>query len=85
MNPATATTSGLMDGEPARISTPAGAVTMIVAVDHAMMPGVLYAVAGPSPNKTAPLNQPEAEGILSICSVNEDGTWRTTEATIAKA
>ncbi len=85
INPATAAACGLADGESARITTAAGTLTMPVVVDASVMPGLLHAAVGPVPNKTATATRPESEGILALCSLQDDGSWRFTEASMGKA
>lgn len=85
INPATLASSGLADGTPVTITTPAGSMTGYAVADPSVIPGIIHAAVGPSPNNAASKDQPEAEGFLALCSLNNDGSWRITEATIAKA
>jgi anaerobic selenocysteine-containing dehydrogenase len=85
INPATAAACGLADGESARVTTAAGTLAMPVVVDASVMPGLLHAAVGPVPNKTATAVRPEGEGVLALCTLQDDGSWRFTEASIGKA
>jgi len=85
LNPSTIAAHALVDGARVSISTQSGTVTADVVADPAIIPGVIHAIVGPSPNNAAPTDQPEAEGLLGLCVVGADGTWRITEATIARA
>lgn len=85
INPATLEAAGIADGSLVKVTTPSGAATVRAVADAAVMPGVLLVSVGPSPNNAPPRDRPEAEGILDICAVQPDGTWRITQATIARA
>ena len=85
INPATLSASGLADGTPVTITTPAGHMTAQALADPTVLPGIIHAAIGPSPNNAASNERPEAEGLLQLCIVRDDGSWRITEATIAKA
>ncbi len=85
LNPSTIAANALADGARVKISTQSGTVTADVVADPAIIPGVIHAIVGPSPNNTAHTDQPEAEGLLGLCVVGADGSWRITEATIARA
>jgi len=85
INPATLAASGLADGMPVTVTTTAGSMTALAVADPTVLPGIIHAAVGPSPNNTASNERPEPEGLLQLCTVRDDGSWRTTEATIAKA
>ncbi len=85
INPVTLNTSGLADGIPVTVTTPSGSMTALAVADPTVLPGIIHAAVGPSPNKTASNEQPEAEGLLQLCGIRDDGSWRTTDVTIAKA
>lgn len=85
INPATLTASGLADGTPLTITTAAGQMTAQAVADPSVIPGIIQASVGPSPNNAASINQPGGEGLLQLCTVRDDGSWRITEVTIAKA
>ena len=85
INPATLAANALSDAVHVKITTHSGDMTAQVVADPTIIPGVIHAIVGPSPNNTASKTQPETEGILGLCAVRNDGSWRITEATIAKA
>lgn len=85
INPATLAANALSDADIVKVTTQSGSMTAQVVADHTVIPGVIHAVVGPSPNNTAPTNQPEGEGLLGLCVVRDDGSWRITEASIARA
>jgi anaerobic selenocysteine-containing dehydrogenase len=85
INPATLAASGLTDGTPLTITTAAGQMTAQAVADPSVIPGIIYAAVGPSPNNAESKDQPGAEGLLQLCTVREDGSWRITDVTIAKA
>jgi anaerobic selenocysteine-containing dehydrogenase len=85
INPSTLAANALSDGAYVKISTHSGNMTAQAVADPSVIPGVIHAIVGPSPNNTASKDRPEAEGILGLCAVRDDGSWRITEATIAKA
>lgn len=85
INPATLAASGLTDGTPLTITTAAGQMTAQAVADPSVIPGIIHAAVGPSPNNTASTNQPGGEGLLQLCTVRDDGSWRITDVTIAKA
>jgi menaquinone reductase, molybdopterin-binding-like subunit len=85
INPATLATHAITADTQAKISTKSGTMMVHVVADQAVMPGVILATVGPSPNNAAPGNRPEGSGILELCTIQDDGSWRTTEATIARA
>jgi menaquinone reductase, molybdopterin-binding-like subunit len=85
INPTTLSAHVIPAGSQARLSTKAGSMVVQVVADQSVMPGVILATAGPSPNNAAPGNRPEGPGILDLCAIQDDGSWRTTEATIARA
>jgi formylmethanofuran dehydrogenase subunit D len=85
INPATLDMSGLADGMPVTVSTPAGSMTALAVADPTVLPGIIHASVGPSPNNTASKERPETEGLLQLCGIRDDGSWRTTDVTIAKA
>jgi menaquinone reductase, molybdopterin-binding-like subunit len=85
INPATLDASGLADGMPVTVTTPAGSMTALAVADPTVLPGIIHAAVGPSPNGTASNERPEAEDLLQLCAIRDDGSWRITDATIAKA
>jgi anaerobic selenocysteine-containing dehydrogenase len=85
INPATLAASGLADGTPLTITTAVGQMTAQAVADPSVIPGIIHAAVGPSPNNTASANQPGVEGLLQLCTVRDDGSWRITDVTIAKA
>jgi menaquinone reductase, molybdopterin-binding-like subunit len=85
INPATLAANAIPVDTQARISTKSGTMVVHVVADQAVMPGLILATVGPSPNNAAPGDRPEGAGILDLCTIQDDGSWRTTEATIARA
>jgi anaerobic selenocysteine-containing dehydrogenase len=85
VNPATLALAGLADGSHVQVRTSAGTFTGWAVADQAVIPGVVHASVGPSPNNSTPKDKPGQASILEICAVQADGSWRITEATIAKA
>lgn len=84
ISPATASEHGLEDAAPARISTARGSMEVKIRLDAAVRPGVVHAAVGPRPNGQETPLSPAANGVLSLCDTDNDGTWRITMATIEK-
>jgi menaquinone reductase, molybdopterin-binding-like subunit len=85
INPKTLAANELTDAGQVRVTTAVGTITARAVADPTVMPGIIYASVGPAPNNAAPKDKPEADGILEICAVEADGSWRITNATIARA
>jgi menaquinone reductase, molybdopterin-binding-like subunit len=85
INPQTLATNGLADAGMVRVTTAAGTITTQAVADPTVIQGVIHASVGPAPNNAAPKDRPEADGILEICAIGTDGSWRITKATIARA
>jgi anaerobic selenocysteine-containing dehydrogenase len=83
INPDTGSANGLVDGAPALLKTPRGAVTAKMQFDPAVMPGVIHVAIGPAPNGTESAQKLE-ENILAICRIENDSTWRVTPAQVRK-
>lgn len=84
INPDTGSAIGLVDGEPAMLKTPRGAMTVEMQFDPAVMPGVIHVAIGPAPNGTESAQKLE-ENILAICQIENDSTWRVTPVGVRKA
>ncbi len=85
INPATASQFGLLDGDRAAIRTRNGSMRVRVLLDPAVRPNMLHAAVGPLPNGTPDADELTGEGVLALCVVQNDGTWRFTDVTIEKA
>lgn len=85
LNPETARHAGLSDGDTVRLTTPCGSRDMTLVLDQTLMPGLVSATVGPAPNNADTPLLPTGDGVLGLSAVREDGTWRFTEVTIAKA
>jgi hypothetical protein len=85
INPSTASQLGFQDGSAAVVRTRKGSMNVRLMLDPAVRPGLLHAAVGPWPNGTSGNDTMDNEGVLAICEVQEDGTWRFTDVTIEKA
>ncbi len=81
INPETGKKNGLREGMKATIKSEFGAAVVRMRLDPAVMPGVLEASVSPS---SSCFDRIEAEDrtILDICKIENDSTWRATDATI---
>ncbi len=84
LNPKTATLFGLKNEDRAAVRTSNGLLTVRVLHDPSVQPGLLHAAVGPLPNGTPVAEEEESAGVLSLCTVRDDGSWRYTAATIEK-
>jgi hypothetical protein len=84
MNPATAAQYGLVNEDQAVVRSKNGALKLRVLHDPTVMPGLLYAAVGPLPNDTPADDTLQDEGVLALCTIQDDGSWRFTEATMEK-
>ena len=82
INPSTANTHGLVGGEKANVRTQGGSKQVRVHLDPSVVEGVIQVTVGPHPNGGEDL--PRTEGVLSLCTLSDEGTWRVTSATIEK-
>lgn len=78
INPLTAVTFGLVDGKLARLYTTRGSVDLPVHFEHGVVPGIVQVAVGPPP--IGKMQTSSDEGVLSLCDVNDNGTWGLTEA-----
>lgn len=85
INPTTASQLGIQDGSAAVVRSRKGTLQVRLMLDPAVRPGLLQAAVGPWPNGTSGTETMDNEGVLAICEVQEDGTWRFTDVTIEKA
>ncbi len=81
LNPRTIRTLGLRPDRPAELTTAAGGLPVRVVPDEAVRPGVVQVAAGPLP---CDLGDPDdgRGGILDICDVTTQGTWRLGRAAL---
>ncbi|HSQ76398.1 MAG TPA: molybdopterin dinucleotide binding domain-containing protein, partial [Bacteroidota bacterium] len=84
LNPKTALLFGLKNEDRASVRTKNGRLTARVLWDPSVRPGLLYAAVGPLPNGTPVADEEQGGGVLSLCTIQDDGSWRFTEATIEK-
>ncbi len=82
VNPDTGRMHGLSDRGTAVVETTQGSMRVQVAFDPAVMPGIIEAAVGPDP---ACLGRDWSAGILSVCRIENDGTWRATRAKVREA
>jgi anaerobic selenocysteine-containing dehydrogenase len=85
INPSTAESVGVTSGGRARLRTQAGCATVTVVESETVMPGVISGVVGPLPNGVTTSDELHNDGILSLCDLQADGTWRVTPATMDTA
>lgn len=85
VNPETGKTHGLSDHSLALVETASGSVRVEIHFDPAAMPGVLLAAVGPDPSALGRPAQDHRAGILSLCRLDDDSTWRVTWATVREA
>jgi anaerobic selenocysteine-containing dehydrogenase len=84
LNHETARLKGITDGDQAVVRTTQGEMTAMVRCDSRAKPGVVHVAVGPRKNYSETSSHIDGEGILMLCSIRDDGTWRATPATIEK-
>jgi len=84
LNPKTALLFGLKNEDRASVRTKNGLLIARVLCDPTVKPGLLHAAVGPLPNGTPVADEEQSAGVLSLCTIQDDGSWRFTEATIEK-
>ncbi len=84
-HPDTAASAGISSEGKVRLQTRSGEMEADLKLDPALMPGVLHGAVGPCVNQAQTLRQAPAEGLLALCPVEEDGSWRITPAQMKKA
>jgi hypothetical protein len=82
INPQTCLALGLEDGGMARVQTQLGSMEVRVHYDAGVVPRMVQVTVGPAPNGNTPVSRDHADGVLSLCQVRDDGTWKVTEATV---
>jgi menaquinone reductase, molybdopterin-binding-like subunit len=85
VNPSTAAAVGVKSGQRAVVRTKMGSATFTVVESETVMPGVISAVVGPLSNGMATKPALIFEDILALCDLQENDTWRMTEATMCRA
>ncbi len=84
LNPATGKTFGISDGKRMVIETESGSLTLEARLSESVMPGVIHVEVGPDGRAMA-ADQTNGEDILSICTIEENSTWRVTQAKVREA
>ena len=85
VNPSTAASAGVKSGGRALVRTRTGSATVTVVESEAVMPGVISGVVGPLPNGVTTGDELTNDGVLALCDLQDDGTWRLTGATLGRA
>ena len=84
INHETGIARNLTDGERVMLTTQNGAMEVIVHLDSSVMPGVVQASVGPQPNGHTTVSRADNDGILTLCSLTDESTWRVTPVTMEK-
>ena len=84
INPVTARRTTLEEGDAARIHTGSGTLETTMHLDPSVRPDVIVVSVGPLPNGVEATGHPGTDGVLTMCDITEEGTWRVTPATIEK-
>ena len=82
LNPSTAKLYGLAEGKTVLIETISGSVKAITRLSASVMPGVVQVEVGPDGRGSGIESRTE---ILSICTLQENSTWRITQARVREA
>lgn len=82
VNPRTGIEKSLAEGGNATITTQTGKIDVIVLFDESIMPGIIQAAVGPGPGSFTRIEGQPEQGILDICKIESDSTWKTTKAEI---
>ena len=85
LNPRTGRAAGLKDGGEARVITTVGSITVKVRFDKSAMPGTIQASIGPLTGGSDLTDSETQKSIIEICRIEDDSTWRTTNAAIEPA
>jgi anaerobic selenocysteine-containing dehydrogenase len=85
MGPAAASRLGLVDRQPVRVESPAGAVRAELRVEASLPPDRVALAAGPDPAALHPGARAQAQGALRVAAVAADGTWRKTRLRVREA
>ena len=84
IDPGTAQSCGLGDGELAQLETPHGSRKMKIIIDRSGMPGVIHASAGPDPVAFADEGAASQPEILSLVDPDAVCLWKPTPASLRK-
>jgi anaerobic selenocysteine-containing dehydrogenase len=85
LNPATGKAFGISDGKRMMIETKSGGTLTVEArLSASVMPGVIHVEVGPD-SRAMPAGQTNGEDILAICTIEENSTWRVTQAKVREA
>ncbi len=81
VNPATGKSYGLTDGKQIEIKTESGSMKAKARFSASVMPGIIHVEVGPD-TRALPAGQMSGEDVLAICKLEEDDTWRITQAKV---
>ena len=84
LNPATGKAFGISDGKRMVIETESGALSLEARLSASVMPGVIHVEVGPD-GRTLQPGEANAGNILAICTIQENSTWRVTNARVREA
>jgi anaerobic selenocysteine-containing dehydrogenase len=84
LNPATGKAFGISDGKRMVIETESGSFTLEARLSASVMPDVIHVEVGPD-GGALPAGQTNGEDILAICTIEENSTWRVTQARVREA
>jgi anaerobic selenocysteine-containing dehydrogenase len=84
VNPATATQLRLASGMNARLVTDAGSARVVIATDHAVMPGVVEVTAAPDAVARGETSSGEAN-VLDVLWPDTNGSWQSVAARLVEA
>jgi anaerobic selenocysteine-containing dehydrogenase len=85
IDPDTAKSCGLDEGDFARLETTRGSRRMKITIDRSVMPGVIHAAAGPDPVAFASEGVEPVQDILSLVELDDGCSWKPTAASLRKA
>lgn len=84
LNPVTAKTNGISDGKPMLIETESGSLKVEARLSASVMPGVIHVEVGPDAG-ALPTGRMNGDDILAICGIENNSTWRITQARVREA
>lgn len=84
INPATGAEQNINDGDRATIRTGSGTTEAVIQHDPSVMPGIVLVAAGPRPNGTTHPAGRGDDGVLEVCDVQADATWRMSPASVQR-
>jgi hypothetical protein len=85
INPVTARSCGLDDGDLAQIETARGSRKMRISIDRSAMPGVITAAIGPDPVAFTNEGVELGQNTLSLVELDAVSAWKPTPAILRKA